>query len=98
MALSPKSNSAVSSIDKVLNEIMSGVTPKIPNHLINVANYEDKEKYIYPHSYKDALVYQQYLPDELINNTYYSGLETGKYERALKDRNKLIKTVLKKKK
>jgi putative ATPase len=98
MALSPKSNSAVSSIDKALDEIMSGVTPKIPNHLINVANYEDKEKYIYPHSYKDALVYQQYLPDELLNNTYYTGLETGKYERALKSRNKLIKTVLNQKK
>lgn len=98
MALSPKSNSAVASIDKALNEIMSGVTPKIPNHLINIANYEDKEKYIYPHSYKDALVYQQYLPNELRHNTYYRGLETGKYERALKERNKLIKSVLNKKK
>ncbi len=98
MALSPKSNSAVSAIDKALDEIMSGVTPKIPNHLINIANFEDKKKYLYPHSYKDALVYQQYLPDELKNNTYYDGKETGKYERALKDRNKQIKTVINKKK
>lgn len=98
MALSPKSNSAVSSIDKVLDEIMKGVTPKIPNHLINAANYEEKDKYLYPHSYKDALVYQQYLPDELLNTIYYDGLNTGKYERALKDRNKLIKSVLNRKK
>lgn len=98
MALSPKSNSACSAIDKALDEINKGKTPKIPNHLINVANFEDKVKYLYPHSYKDALVYQQYLPDELQNTTYYDGKTTGKYERALIDRNKLIKSVINKKK
>ena len=96
MALSPKSNSAESSIDKALKVVMEGNTPKIPNHLINVANFEDKAKYKYPHSYDQALVYQQYLPDELINEVYFTGNDTGKYERALKERNKIIKKVLKK--
>jgi len=96
MALSPKSNSAVSAIDKALDDVMSGKTPKIPNHLINVANFEDKAKYLYPHDFNDALVYQQYLPDELKNKVYYQAKETGKYERALKMQNIKIKTVLKK--
>ncbi|MCK5761644.1 MAG: recombinase RarA, partial [Candidatus Izimaplasma sp.] len=97
MSLSPKSNTAVSAIDKALDDVMSGKTPKIPNHLINVANFEDKEKYLYPHDYHEALIYQQYLPDDLKNEIYYQGKETGKYERALKERNVKIKQVLKKK-
>ena len=98
MALSPKSNSAVSAIDKAIEDINRGKTPKIPNHLINVANFEDKDKYLYPHDYNEALIYQQYLPDDLKNTIYYKGKETGKYERALKDRNTKIKSVLKKRK
>lgn len=98
MALSPKSNSAEVAIDKALADIEKGMTPKIPNHIINVANFESKNPYLYPHDYNDALVYQQYLPDELLDTIYYTGKETGKYERALKDRNTLIKSVLSKKK
>ena len=97
MALSPKSNSAYLAIDAALEDIHRGLTPKVPNHLINVSNFEDKTKYIYPHAHKDALVYQQYLPDELKDKEYFKGLETGKYERALNQRNKIIKEVLRKK-
>lgn len=96
MALSPKSNSAVSAIDKALEDVNAGITPKIPNHLINVANFEEKDKYLYPHDFNEALIYQQYLPDDLKNKIYYKGKDTGKYERALKDRNRQIKQVLKK--
>ena len=96
LALSPKSNSGCSAIDAALKDINRGLTPKVPNHLINVANFEDKDSYIYPHDYEDALVYQQYLPDELKDKTYFKGLNTGKYERALNERNKMIKKVLKK--
>ncbi len=96
MCLSPKSNSAASAIDKALNDVMSGKTPKIPNHLINVANFEDKDNYLYPHDFNEALIYQQYLPDELKNKIYYKGKDTGKYERALKAQNIKIKAALKK--
>jgi len=97
MALSPKSNSAESAIDAALKDVQRGKTPKIPNHLINVANFEDKTKYKYPHDYDEALIYQQYLPDELIDTVYFEGKNTGKYERALNQRNTLIKKVLNKK-
>lgn len=96
LALSPKSNSAHSALDNALKEVMEGVTPKVPNHLINVANYEDKKAYKYPHDYDGALVYQQYLPDDIKEKIYYFAKETGKYERALNERNKIIKKALKK--
>ncbi len=96
LALSPKSNSAVLAIDKALDDVNRGKTPKIPNHLINSANFEDKKQYLYPHDYNDALIYQQYLPNELKNIVYYEGKNTGKYERALKQQNLKIKAVLKK--
>jgi len=97
MALSPKSNSAVSAIDKALDDVNAGKTPKIPNQIINMANFEDKDKYLYPHDFNEALVYQRYLPNDLKNKIYFKGKETGKYERALNERNKRIKEVLKKK-
>ena len=90
-------NSAVAAIDKALNDIDQGLTPKIPNHLINVANFEEKTPYKYPHDYDEALVYQQYLPTDLLDKVYYDGKETGKYEKALKGRNKAIKQILNKK-
>lgn len=96
MALSPKSNSAHVALDDALKDVMNGMTPKIPNHLINVANFEEKEQYIYPHDYDQALVYQKYMPDELKDKKYYVAKDTGKYERALEERNKLIKGILKK--
>lgn len=97
MALSPKSNSGEESIDKALADIDRGLTPKIPNHLVNVANYEEKDPYLYPHDYDNALVYQQYLPDLLKDTVYYEGKTTGKYERALLERNKQIRAILRKK-
>ena len=97
MALSPKSNSAHSALNDALKEVMEGVTPKVPNHIINVANFEDKKAYKYPHDFEDALVYQQYLPEEIKDKIYYFAKETGKYERALNERNKIIKKVLRKK-
>ncbi|WP_168169717.1 replication-associated recombination protein A [Candidatus Izimaplasma bacterium ZiA1] len=96
MALSPKSNTAEVSIDKAIKDINAGLTPKIPNHLINVANFEDKAKYIYPHDYEEALVYQQYLPDSLKNKVYFEGIPSGKYEKALLSQNVKIKKVIKK--
>lgn len=96
MALSPKSNSAHTALDDAIKDVMNGLTPKVPNHLINMKNFEDKKQYLYPHDYDNAMVYQQYLPDEMIDKVYYFAKETGKYERALKNRNELLKDVLKK--
>jgi putative ATPase len=95
LALSPKSNTAVVSIDKALKDLEEGKMGKIPNHIINVANFEDKAPYLYPHNYDNHVVKQQYLPDILKDTEYFEGTDTGKYEKALKERYKALKNYFK---
>ncbi|MGM0435816.1 MAG: replication-associated recombination protein A [Bacillota bacterium] len=94
MALSPKSNSAYKALDKALEDIENGKMGKVPNHLINVANFEDKAAYLYPHDYDHHVVKQQYLPDQLAQTRYYEPAKTGKYERSLKERMDAINRIL----
>jgi len=96
MALSPKSNSAYKALDKAIADIDSGKMYKIPNHLINVDNFEDKMPYLYPHDYDNHVVFQQYLPDALKNVVYFKPTDTSKFERALKERQDKLATLLKK--
>lgn len=79
LALSPKSNSAISALDNALNDIRSGNTGNVPNHI--KTNSKD---YKYPHNYPNAFVKQQYLPDKLKNRKYYQPKTTSKYETSLK--------------
>lgn len=66
MALSPKSNSAESAIDKALTLIETTNTGNIPKHLKNPSPL-----YKYPHNYKNSYVKQQYLPDNIVNEKIY---------------------------
>ncbi len=79
LALSPKSNSAISALDNALSDIRNGNTGNVPNHI--KTNSKD---YKYPHSYPNAFVKQQYLPDKLKNRKYYQPKTTSKYETSLK--------------
>ena len=79
LALSPKSNSAIGALDNALNDIRSGNTGNVPNHI--KTNSKD---YKYPHNYPNAFVKQQYLPDKLKNRKYYQPKTTSKYETSLK--------------
>ncbi len=94
MALSPKSNSAYLAVDKALADIDQGHMYKIPNHLINIDNFEAKDNYLYPHDYDNHIVKQQYLPEAMHEKTYYEPAETSKYERTLKERLELIRKIL----
>ena len=80
MALSPKSNSACVAIDKALNDIETKGTDDVPDHLINIETYTKRDSYIYPHDFKNSLVYQQYLPDNLVGTKYYTPNTNSKYE------------------
>lgn len=66
LALSPKSNSAESAIDKALNDIHTKKIGGVPKHIIN-----HSPDYKYPHDYPNNYVKQQYLPDEIKGATYY---------------------------
>ena len=79
MSLSPKSNSAITAIDKVLAHIETGKCGNIPEHIRITAN-----GYKYPHDYPNDWVKQQYLPDNLKNKKYYIPKETSQFEKALK--------------
>ena len=67
LALSPKSNSAELAIDKVLNDIRTKNTGKVPKHI--TTNSPD---YKYPHNYPNDYVKQQYLPNEIKGAIYYT--------------------------
>ena len=79
LALSPKSNSAEMAIDLALNEIRSKDVGSVPKHLHN-----GNPDYLYPHTYKNDYVKQQYLPDNIKNSTYYYP-KPNKNEIILKD-------------
>ena len=88
LALSPKSNSAITAIDKAMADLRkSGNLPILRHlrdgHYAGSKELGNAENYKYPHAYPEKWVDQQYLPDKLKNASYFSPNETGKYERAL---------------
>lgn len=85
LASSPKSNSAIEAIDKVLSDIESGASYETPSWI--KTNSKD---YLYPHIYPKHWVKQQYLPDKLKNKKYYVPCD-NKYENNLNNINKEMK-------
>ena len=88
LALSPKSNSAISAIDSALNDIYKGNTGNVPDHI--KTNSKD---YIYPHNYPNHIVKQQYLPANLKGKRYYIAQDNPN-ELKLKEVNKKIKGII----
>lgn len=89
LCLSPKSNSAITSIDSALSDIRRGHVGQIPDHLRDGHYSGAKELgraigYKYPHSYESGFVAQQYLPSKLKNKQYYQPKETSKTEQHMK--------------
>lgn len=85
LALSPKSNSAITAIDSALNDVRMGNVGNVPNHIKN-----GNPNYKYPHSFPKYYVKQQYLPDNLKDRKYYQP-KINKYESNLKQINEEIK-------
>lgn len=76
VAESPKSNSAYEAINTAMADVKKGNFGPIPRQLQNKHfDGEDAEikgqNYIYPHSFPNHWVEQQYLPDKLKNTKYY---------------------------
>ena len=82
MALSPKSNSAISSIDSAINLIRKGNTGNVPLHLKN-----GSPDYKFPHNYRKYWVDQQYLPDKIKDIKFYHP-KLNNYENNLNKINK----------
>lgn len=76
VATSPKSNSGEAAIDMALADVRAGNYGPIPRQLQNKHfDGEDAEvkgqNYVYPHSFPNHWVEQQYLPDKIKNAHYY---------------------------
>ncbi|WP_213407320.1 replication-associated recombination protein A [Staphylococcus pettenkoferi] len=89
LSLSPKSNSAITSIDAALSDIRKGQAGQIPDHLRD-GHYSGAKKlgraigYQYPHNHEGGFVAQQYLPDKLKSRIYYEPKKTSKSEQQFK--------------
>ncbi|WP_163652937.1 replication-associated recombination protein A [Listeria sp. PSOL-1] len=88
LCLSPKSNSAIVAIDKSLKDIRQGLSGEVPAHLRDGHYYGASGlgralDYKYPHSYENAWVDQQYLPDNLMDKVYYEPKYTSKFEQTI---------------
>ena len=91
VATAPKSNSAITAIDKAINDIeREGKSFPVPVHLKD-SHYRDASKYgfgkdyKYPHEFQGHYVEQNYLPDELKRRIYYEPDGQGK-EAEIKER------------
>lgn len=90
LALSPKSNAAITAVDAAISDVKKGATGDVPDHLKD-AHYSGAKKlghgvdYVYPHGYPGDWVPQQYLPDKLMGASYFKPAGNSKVERAYKE-------------
>lgn len=88
MCLSPKSNSALSAIDKALTDVREGKSGDVPDHLKDT-HYKGADKlgsgigYKFPHNYEGHWTPQRYLPNTIKQKKYYDPVLTSKFEDAL---------------
>lgn len=81
IAMAPKSNSAITGIDKALDYIKKHPTNDIPLHLCDCHYKHAKDlghglDYKYPHDYPNHWCNQQYLP-ESVTETFYTNSHIG---------------------
>ncbi|HYR96580.1 MAG TPA: replication-associated recombination protein A [Candidatus Binatus sp.] len=90
LATCPKSNASYRAMLSAAEDVKrSGVLP-VPLHLRNAPTPLMKglgygAGYLYPHDYEDAVVEQDYLPDDLVGRRYYEPTDRGR-EREIGER------------
>jgi len=90
LATAPKSNAVHKAFGNAIKDAQKFGSLPVPLHLRNAPSKLMKrlgygKGYKYPHDYKDASVYQEYLPSELKNRLYYFPTTRG-HERTIKER------------
>lgn len=89
VASAPKSNSAVTAIQKAMDAVKEEGITTIPPHLQD-AHYKSAGKlghgigYQYAHNFPNHYVEQQYLPDELAGRKFYCPSDNG-YEKTIQE-------------
>jgi len=82
LATAPKSNRSYSALDAAIADVRAGRAGVVPKHLRD-AHYPGAKRlghgkgYKYSHDSEFGVVEQQYLPDELVGQTYYDPTANG---------------------
>lgn len=90
---SPKSNSVVNAKTAVKQAVKERADFTVPRHLLNRDEPHIEEKkppYKYPHDF-GGYVKQQYLPDSLVGETFYTPTDSGEEKRVKEFKEKLKK-------
>lgn len=95
VAAAPKSNTALIGIEEAMQAAENIKVAAVPPHLQD-GHYKGAKKlshgigYQYPHNFKNHYITQQYLPDELLGQTFYHPSENG-YEKEIRKHLQKIK-------
>jgi putative ATPase len=98
LAVAPKSNAVIVGIDAAISDVKAGKIGQVPPHLRD-AHYGGAKDlghgkgYAYPHDEPFGVAEQQYLPDVLLDTTYYSPTSLGA-EAAVKERWERIRRIV----
>jgi putative ATPase len=89
LATSPKSNSAYNAINKALQYVRQTGNQPVPLHLRNaptqlMSELGYSDGYKYPHDYPGHYIAQQYLPDALMDETFFIPADTDKVQKRQK--------------
>jgi putative ATPase len=96
IACAPKSNSAVTAIDRAQADVAKGLLAPVPVHLRD-ASYRGAGKlghgegYQYPHNFPGHYVEQEYQPPQTRSQPYYEPSDQG-YEQKIRERLKRWRT------
>ena len=82
LALAPKSNAVYTAYSQAMRDVMEQPNLPVPLHIRNaptelMKNFGYGEGYKYAHNYQDAIVEQEYLPDNLKGRRYYKPTDRG---------------------
>lgn len=97
IATAPKSNAVITAIDAAIADVKAGKFGLVPKHLRD-AHYRGAKAlghgkgYLYPHDDPRGVSPQQYLPDELADQVYYSPTALG-HEREVGERLAKIRRI-----
>jgi len=89
LSLAVKSNAIYTGYSRAASDVRALPEYPVPLHIRNAPTRLMKDlgygrDYLYPHNYDDALVDQDYLPEQLKSRKYYEPMDRG-YEKQLKD-------------
>lgn len=86
MAVSPKSNTAYTALNRAFDTLNTKDIGAFPNYIDNNMIKADKDLYTLPHDLEGSIDEVNYLPDNIKDDIYYLPKNESKYEEAIRKR------------